>query len=230
MLRTKRLQAYYGQFQALFDVTMTVAPGEVVSVIGSNGAGKSTLFRSIVGSVVVDKDAVLLDDVQIGGTPERSQLRRGVALVPEGRRLFPSLSVLENLLLAARNGRNGTWSIERLFEELPILASISTRPATALSGGQQQLVAIGRALAANPAYVLCDEVSLGLSPRAVDDVYALLRRVKSEGTGIVIVEQNVSRALAESDRFYCLQKGRVVLEGASARADRANVAKAYFGV
>lgn len=230
MLRTEALCARYGLFQALFDVNVAVAPGEIVALIGSNGAGKSTLFRSIVGSVSVKKHSVLFEDEPIGGEPEYRQLRRGIALVPEGRRLFPSLSVLENLQLAARNGRKDAWNIERLFEELPVLSSISTKPATALSGGQQQLVAIGRALVANPAYLLCDEVSLGLSPLAINDVYALLRKVRSVGTAIMIVEQNVNRALSESDRFYCLQKGRVVLQGRSADADRSNVAHAYFGV
>jgi branched-chain amino acid transport system ATP-binding protein len=230
MLRTNALCARYGLFQALFDVSIAVAPGEIVALIGSNGAGKSTLFRSIVGSLSVERQSVLLEDEAIGGSSEPWQLQRGIALVPEGRRLFPSLSVLENLLLAARNGRRGEWNIERLFEELPVLGSIASRPATALSGGQQQLVAIGRALAANPSYLLCDEVSLGLSPFAVNDVYGLLGKVKAAGAGIVIVEQNVSRALAESNRFYCLQKGRVVLEGRSAEADRVSVAQAYFGV
>ena len=230
MLRTRSLCAGYGLFQALFNVTIEVALGELVALIGANGAGKSTLLRSIVGSVSVAKDAVFLDDEPIGAASERRQLNRGIALVPEGRRLFPSLTVLENLLLAARNGRRGMWNIDRIFAELPILGSISTKPATALSGGQQQLVAIGRALAANPNFLLCDEVSLGLAPLAVGDVYALLRKVRSAGSGIIIVEQNVSRALGESDRFYCLQKGRVVLEGRSEGADRASVAQAYFGV
>jgi len=230
MLRTESLCASYGLFQALFDVSIEVAPGEVVALIGANGAGKSTLFRSIVGSVGVAKDAVVLGAEPIGNASERRQLKRGIALVPEGRRLFPSLTVLENLQVAARNGRAGIWSIDRILAELPILSSLSARPATALSGGQQQLVAIGRALAANPDYLLCDEVSLGLAPVAVDDVYALLRKVRSAGSGIMIVEQNISRALSESDRFYCLQKGRVALTGRSGDADRSSVAQAYFGI
>jgi branched-chain amino acid transport system ATP-binding protein len=230
MLRTEGLGARYGLFQALFDVSIHVGPSEVVALIGSNGAGKSTLFRSIVGSVRVDPHSVRLNDVPIGGDSERRQLNRGIVMVPEGRRLFPSLSVLENLQLAAHNGRQGQWTIARLFDELAVLRPLSNRPATSLSGGQQQLVAVGRALVANPSYLLCDEVSLGLSPLAVTDVYALLRKARVGGTSVVLVEQNVSRALSESDRFYCLQKGHVVLEGNSGTADRAQVAQAYFGV
>jgi len=230
MLRTEGLRACYGLFQALFDVNIRVGRSEVVALIGSNGAGKSTLFRSIVGSVRVSPRSVWLDDVAVGGESERSQLNRGVVLVPEGRRLFPSLSVLENLQLAAHNGRRGQWTIERLFDELSVLRPLSKRPAMSLSGGQQQLVAVGRALVANPSYLLCDEVSLGLSPLAVTDVYALLKKASASGTAIVLVEQNVNRALSESNRFYCLQKGRVMLDGESAAADRAKVAEAYFGV
>ena len=230
MLRTEGLSAYYGLFQALFDVTFQVLPGEVVALIGANGAGKSTLLRSIVGAVAVGRDKVSLDGASIGGASEREQLERGLALVPEGRRLFSSLSVQENLLLAARNGRRGYWTVERLFNELPALEALRGRPATALSGGQQQLVAVYRALAANPKYLLCDEISLGLSPVAVEDIYGLLERARLEGVAIVLVEQNVRRALAESDRFYCLQKGRIALEGASDTADHTKVAQAYFGM
>jgi branched-chain amino acid transport system ATP-binding protein len=230
MLRTEGLSARYGLFQALFDVDFSVAPGEIVALIGANGAGKSTLLRSMVGAVPVLRDCVTLDGEAVGGDSELRQLARGIALVPEGRRMFASLTVHENLLLAARNGRRGPWSVERLYTELPGLRNFRNRPATALSGGQQQLVAIGRALVSNPHYLLCDEVSLGLSPVAVDSVYGLLGKVRQEGTAIVLVEQNVRRSLAASVRYYCMQKGRVVLQGASSRADHAKVTSAYFGV
>ena len=230
MLRTERLNAAYGLFQALFDISFQVAPGETVALIGANGAGKSTLLRSIVGSVPVSKPSVALDGKPIGGRSEIALLRMGVALVPEGRRLFPSLTVEENLQLAARNGRPGPWSIARLLRELPVLDGLRRRPATALSGGQQQLVAVCRGLASNPNYLLCDEISLGLSPVAVDAVYGLLGKVRSEGVAIVLVEQNVRRALAASGRYYCMQKGRIVLEGQSRDADYTRVATAYFGV
>jgi branched-chain amino acid transport system ATP-binding protein len=230
MLSTERLSAFYGMFQALFDVTFRIAPGEVVALIGANGAGKSTLLRSIVGSVSVAAPCVRLDGEAVGGRSEIAQLRSGITLVPEGRRLFPSLTVEENLLVAARNGRRGSWTVARLYEELPALKDLKSRPATALSGGQQQLVAVGRALVANPAYLLCDEVSLGLSPVAVDAVYGLLAAIKREGIAVVLVEQNVRRALSSSARYYCMQKGRVVLEGRSDAADYSQVSAAYFGI
>lgn len=230
MLRTDRLDAHYGLFQALFGLSFRIARGETVALIGANGAGKSTLLRSIVGAVRVRPDGVLLDDQPIGGNAERTQLARGIALVPEGRRLFPSLTVLENLQLAARNGRPGPWTVERLLREFPVMKGFQHRPATALSGGQQQLVALSRAMVCNPAYLLCDEISLGLSPLAVNEVYDLLGRARSDGMAVVLVEQNVKRALAESDRYYCIQKGRVVLEGASESAQPSQVAQAYFGI
>jgi branched-chain amino acid transport system ATP-binding protein len=230
MLSTERLSAFYGMFQALFDVTFRIAPGEVVALIGANGAGKSTLLRSIVGSVSVAAPCVRLDGEAVGGRSEIAQLRSGITLVPEGRRLFPSLTVEENLLVAARNGRRGPWTVARLYEQLPALKDLRSRPATALSGGQQQLVAVGRALVANPAYLLCDEVSLGLSPVAVDAVYGLLAAIKREGIAVVLVEQNVRRALSSSARYYCMQKGRVVLEGRSDAADYSQVSAAYFGI
>jgi len=230
MLRIDRLDAHYGLFQALFELSMAVAPGETVALIGSNGAGKSTLMKAIVGALSVRHDGVQLDGVAIGGEPERKQLARGIALVPEGRRLFPSLTVRENLLLAARNGRQGPWTVERLLREFPVMEGFQHRPATALSGGQQQLVALSRALVCNPSYLLCDEISLGLSPLAVHEVYNLLGRARGEGLAIVLVEQNVKRALSESNRYYCIQKGRVVLEGQSESADHAKVAQAYFGM
>lgn len=230
MLRIEQLDAHYGLFQALFGVDLYAAPGETLALIGSNGAGKTTLLRALAGAIKVAEDSIRLEGRPIGGQSERARLVRGIALVPEGRRLFPSLTVMENLQVAARNGRQGVWTIERVLEALPAIGSFLHRPATALSGGQQQLVAIARALVCNPTYLLCDEVSLGLSPIAVGDVYRLLALARQEGTAIVLVEQNVQRALTESDRFVCLQKGRVVLDGISACADRSAVAQAYFGV
>jgi branched-chain amino acid transport system ATP-binding protein len=230
MLRTQRLDAHYGLFQALFGIDMHIAPGETVALVGANGAGKTTLLRVLAGALKAAREQVMLDGQPVGGDDERRQLGRGIVLVPEGRCLFASLSVHENLLLSARNGRAGRWSVPRVIDELPALAGLLHRPATALSGGQQQLVAIARGLVANPAYLLCDEVSLGLSPVAVDEVYQALAKVRAGGMAVVLVEQNVRRALGESDRYVCLQKGRIALEGASAQADMHAVTHAYFGV
>ena len=230
MLHIDHLDAHYGLFQALFGVSLDVAPGETVALIGANGAGKTTLLRTMAGALTLPPGAMKLDGEDLAGADEPRQLARGIALVPEGRRLFASLSVRENLLLAARNGRGGAWSVARVIASLPQLESLLDRPATALSGGQQQLVAIARALVCNPAFLLCDEVSLGLSPLVIDEVYRLLALARRDGLAIVLVEQNVRRALVESDRFVCLQKGRVVLEGISASADHHAVAHAYFGV
>lgn len=234
MLRTDKLDAHYGLFQALFGVDIEVAPGETLALVGANGAGKTTLLGALAGALKVRHESVRLDGEEIGGDVERRQLARGIALVPEGRRLFPSLTVRENMQLSSHNaralGRSGSWTIDRVIDALPALAVLLERPATALSGGQQQLVAIARGLVGNPAYLLCDEVSLGLSPLAVDGVYALLALARRDGMAIVLVEQNVQRALAESDRYVCLQKGRVVHGGVSANADTRTVALAYFGV
>lgn len=230
MLRIESLDAHYGLFQALFGVNLYVAPGETLALIGANGSGKTTLLSCLAGVVSTANGSIVLDGEAIGALREREHLQRGIALVPEGRRLFPSLSVRENLLLGARNARPGPWSMERVLDELLVLRPLLQRPATALSGGQQQLVAIARGLLSNPAYLLCDEVSLGLSPLAVTEVYQLLSQVRTCGTAILLVEQNVQRAIVESDRYVCMQKGRIVLEGISAAADRHAVAQAYFGV
>lgn len=230
MLRTDRLDVHYGLFQALFGVSLEVAPGETVALIGANGAGKTTLLRALAGALPVRREAITLERMPIGGDPERKQLGRGIALVPEGRRLFPSLSVEENLLIGAHGGRPGPWTVQRVLEALPALQPLLGRAGDALSGGQQQLVAIARALVSNPLFLLCDELSLGLSPHAVDEVYELLARARHDGMAIVLVEQNVRRAITESDRYVCLQKGRLVLDGVSAKADMQGVAHAYFGV
>lgn len=230
MLQIDRMDAHYGLFQALFDVSLQLASAQTLALIGSNGAGKTTLLRTLAGALHARPSSILLDGVCISEGHELQRLHQGIALVPEGRRLFPSLTVREHLQLAVRNGRPGAWTSERLLDEMPVLRGLLARPATAMSGGQQQLVAIARALLCNPRYLLCDEVSLGLSPLAVDEVYRLLRQVRSSGMALLLVEQNVQRALRESDHFVCLQKGRVVLQGLSAQADRHEVAAAYFGV
>jgi branched-chain amino acid transport system ATP-binding protein len=230
LLEVDGLDAFYGDFQALFGVSMRVASGAIVAVIGANGAGKSTLLKSIAGLMGAQPEAIRFAGVAIGGGPAYRTVARGIALVPEGRRLFPSLSVEENLLIGAQLGRPGPWTLSRIYELFPVLAERRTLPATALSGGQQQMVAIGRALMSNPKLILCDEISLGLAPIVVQDVYARLASIRNEGAALVIVEQDIMQALAVSDHVYCLQEGRVALAGAAGTLSREAIAAAYFGL
>jgi branched-chain amino acid transport system ATP-binding protein len=230
LLAVDRLDAFYGDFQALFSVSMTVAAGQTVAVIGANGAGKSTLLSSIAGLMDARADAIRFDGAPIGGGPAYKTVGRGIALVPEGRRLFPSLSVEENLVVGGQLGRPGPWTLARVYELFPVLAERRQLPSTALSGGQQQMVAIGRALMSNPKLILCDEISLGLAPIVVRDIYARLPSILAEGAAVVIVEQDIVQALAASNHVYCLQEGRVALSGAAGTLTRDAISAAYFGV
>ena len=230
LLETAKLVAYYGDFQALFDLDFAMAEGETVAIIGANGAGKSTFLKSVVGLLRSRHDAVRFKGEPIGGLPANRIVRRGIALVPEGRRIFPSLSVEENLLLGEYSRRRGPWTLERVYGLFPVLKERRGNPGTALSGGQQQMLAIGRALLANPELLLCDEISLGLAPIVIKDIYAALPAVIAEGTSVLIVEQDVSQALAVAHRVYCFQEGRVTLEGRPAELTRDQISHAYFGI
>jgi branched-chain amino acid transport system ATP-binding protein len=230
LLDIRALDAHYGDFQALFGVSMQIAAGQVVSVIGANGAGKSTLMKCIAGLIRARRDAIFFDDAEVGDVPAYDMVARGVALVPEGRRLFSSLTVEENLLIGGQLGRPGPWSLERVFELFPILRERRNVASPSLSGGQQQMVAIGRALMANPVLLLCDEISLGLSPAVVREIYARLPDITASGMALMIVEQDIVQALSAAQQVYCLQEGRVVLEGRSASLTRESIAAAYFGV
>ena len=230
LLEVRSLDAFYGDFQALFGVSLKVAAGEVVAVIGANGAGKSTLLNSIAGLVHARRDAIVLAGEPVGGVPAHAMAARGVALVPEGRRLFPSLTVEENLLIGGQLGRPGPWNLPRVYDLFPVLSQRRHVPSTSLSGGQQQMVAIGRALMSNPKLLLCDEISLGLAPIVVRDIYGRLPTILSEGLSLVIVEQDIVQALAAANRVYCLQEGRVVLSGTAGSLTREAISAAYFGV
>jgi branched-chain amino acid transport system ATP-binding protein len=230
LLRIDALDAFYGDFQALFGVSLEVAPGEVVAVIGANGAGKSTLLQSIAGLLRSRREAIVFAGEPIGDVAAHARVARGIALVPEGRRLFPSLSVEENLVIGGQLGRPGPWTLARIYELFPVLAERRKLPSNALSGGQQQMVAIGRALMSNPRLVLCDEISLGLAPIVVREIYSRLPAIAREGLSLIIVEQDVVRALAAAARVYCLQEGRVALSGASGALTREAISAAYFGV
>lgn len=230
LVSTHGLQAFYGDAQALFGVDVRLAPGELVAVIGANGAGKSTLLRSLTGLVKVRPGMVRFDGRDIGGLPPGEIVRRGLAMVPEGRRLFPSLSVEENLRMGAFAGRPGPWTLQRLYRMFPILEQKRHNPGTSLSGGQQQMVAIGRALMSNPQVLLCDELSLGLAPIVIKEIYDAMPAITAEGMSVIIVEQDVTVAQRVSQRVYCLQEGRVSLEGASHALTREQISQAYFGI
>lgn len=230
LLSVTALDAFYGDFQALFGIDFDLREGEAVAVIGANGAGKSTLLKSLAGLVRNRSDAVRLAGRPIGDSPAASIVRLGLALVPEGRQLFPSLTVEENLLIGAFGGeRTSPWNLEAVYKMFPVLRERRRSSVTVLSGGQQQMVAIGRALMSNPSVLLCDEISLGLAPIIVEDIYRMLPRIRDNGTAIVVVEQDIARALRSTDRFYCLQEGRVTLAGRPTDASQDAIYSAYFG-
>jgi branched-chain amino acid transport system ATP-binding protein len=231
LLETRNLVAGYGDFQALFGISLTIEEGETVAIIGSNGAGKTTLLKTISG-LLRPRDAI---DVQfagaaIGSLEPNQIIALGIAMVPEGRRLFPSLSIEDNLLMGAYCGRAGPWALKRVYDLFPMLSERRHAPAPTLSGGQQQMLAIGRALMANPKLLICDELSLGLAPIAIRNIYAAMPGIRAEGTTILIVEQDINRALQTAERIYCMQKGRITLEGRPASLTREQIKRAYFGM
>ncbi|HKX02182.1 MAG TPA: ABC transporter ATP-binding protein [Methylomirabilota bacterium] len=230
MLEVRGLSAFYGTFQALFDVSLEAAEGETVAIIGANGAGKSTCLRAIAGVLAVPAAAVRLAGEAVGGRPAHDLVARGVVMVPEGRRIFPSLSVEENLEVGAYRGRPGPWSLPRVYDLFPVLAERRRQPGTNLSGGEQQMLAIGRGLMANPRLLLLDEISLGLAPVVVRGLYRALRTIAGEGTTTLVVDQDVSQVMELARRVYCFRKGSVSLEGAPAELTRDRLSAAYFGV
>ncbi len=230
LVQTHALQAFYGDAQALFGIDFELHAGELIAIIGANGAGKSTFLKALTGLVKTPRDAIRFDGQPIGGLPPGEIVKKGLAMVPEGRRLFPSLSVEENLLMGSAARRSGPWNLKRLYAMFPILEQKKNVPSTALSGGQQQMVAIGRALMCNPSVLLCDELSLGLAPIVIKEIYDAMPAITAEGMSVVIVEQDVSVAQRVSRRVYCFQEGRVSLQGASDQLTREQIAQAYFGV
>ena len=230
MLVTRSLTAFYGDFQALFGIDLEVHAGEIVSIIGANGAGKSTFLKTITGLLKAPRAAVAFEGREIGGLPAHRIAEAGIAMVPEGRRLFPSLSVEENLKMGAYARRKGRFGLDAVYTLLPVLREKRAQPSTSLSGGQQQMAAIGRALMANPRLLICDEISLGLAPIVVKEIYEILGRIRKEGLTAIIVEQDVGMARLFSDRLYCFQEGRVSLTGRSDALTHGDISKAYFGV
>jgi len=230
LLATRDLKAFYGDFQALFGIDFEVEEGEVVAIIGANGAGKSTFLKAVTGLVPAPREAVRFVGEAIGGLRPGEIVARGVSMVPEGRRLFASLSVEENLQMGAYSRRAGPWDLGKIYALFPMLRDKRTSPSTSLSGGQQQMAAIGRALMANPRVLICDEISLGLAPIVVKEIYDSMPSITAGGLTVIVVEQDVGMAQLVSDRLYCLQEGRVTLSGKSDEVTREQISLAYFGV
>jgi branched-chain amino acid transport system ATP-binding protein len=230
LLAVEGLSVFYDQFRALDGIDLSVSAGEIVSIIGANGAGKSSLLKAIIGQADRIEGRIRYQGEDLAGRSTAEIVAGGIALVPEGRRLFPSLSVEENLQLGREVGRRGEIGFDQVFAFFPVLKERRRQKARELSGGQQQMVALGRALLANPKLLLCDEISLGLAPLIIDQLYRLIPAIKARGIGILVVEQDITRSLAVADRFYCLLEGRVTLASRPGETSRDIVMKHYFGL
>jgi branched-chain amino acid transport system ATP-binding protein len=229
-LAVEHLDVRHGQLQAVRDVGFSLAAGTTLALVGANGAGKTTLLRALAGAHLPSAGKVLLGDADITTVPAHARVARGIALVPEGRRLFADMSVEENLLLGRAANRPGEWNVARVLDTFPNLKPRLRARAGTLSGGEQQATAIGRALMSNPDVLLLDEVSLGLSPLIVDRVYESLSGLMQSGTTIILVEQDLGRAMAVAGRIICMLEGRVVLDSSAADLSRDRITEAYFGL
>jgi branched-chain amino acid transport system ATP-binding protein len=230
LLEVRDLTVHHGQLRALHSVSLLLPAGQVYAVIGANGAGKSTLLRAIAGLDRPTSGCVLLDGADVTRMRPERRVAAGIVLVPEGRRLFPSLTVEENLLVGAAYARPGPWHPGRVYELFGWMAQRRGQRAAQLSGGEQQAVAIGRALVANPRVLLLDELSLGLAPVVVRQIYALLPGLLASGVTVLLVEQDVSQALRVATRIHCLLEGRTTLEGPPGELTAAGLESAYFGL
>jgi branched-chain amino acid transport system ATP-binding protein len=229
LLEVNHVDVFYGDFQAISDTSLTLETGQVLALIGANGAGKTTLLRTLTGLHRPRRGRIRFDGADVTGQPAEALARRGMAMVPEGRMLFPSLTAEENLQMGTLTRRKGPWTLEAVYEVFPALKDLRQRNAMQLSGGQQQMVAIGRALLTNPRLLICDELSLGLAPLVVEEIYRTFERIRGADLSIVLVEQDVARACAVSDQLTCLLKGQVTLQGASQAIELSQVTAAYFG-
>jgi branched-chain amino acid transport system ATP-binding protein len=229
LVEVEALEVFYGDMQALFGVSFSLAERECLALVGANGAGKSTILRALTGLNRKLKGRISYDGADISATSAEAIARAGIAMVPEGRMLFASLTVEENLLMGTRTRRSGNWTLKRVYDLFPVLLERRAQMATTLSGGQQQMVAIGRALMSNPRVLLCDEISLGLAPVVVSQIYDSFSIIRGEGMALVVVEQDIKRALSVADRMICLLKGQVTLEGPAGAIDMDRLTAAYFG-
>ena len=229
LLEVAGLDVFYGDFQALFGVSLAVPAGGATALVGANGAGKTTLLRTIAGVQPAGSGTIRYAGDDITAAPPHRRISRGIALVPEGRRLFPSLTVEENILVGAAAAASADWPLDRIYGVFPMIARRRRQRASTLSGGEQQAVAIARALAAAPALLLLDEISLGLAPRIVGELYQTLGALRETGATLVIVEQDLKRAMDACDDLVCLLEGRVALAAPVAAVTRDEVIAAYFG-
>jgi branched-chain amino acid transport system ATP-binding protein len=230
LLEVRDLVVHHGQLRALDAISLQVFPGEVYAIIGANGAGKSTLLRTIAGLHHPTAGSISFDGKDVTGLRPERRAMQGIAMVPEGRRLFGSLSLEENLQVGATYARQGPWTIERVYEMFGWMRERRNQLTAQLSGGEQQTVAIGRALVANPRVLLLDELSLGLAPVVVQRIYGMLTQILATGLTVLLVEQDVSQALRVASRIHCLLEGKTTLESRPADVTADQVEAAYFGL
>ncbi len=229
LLKVENLDVFYGDFHAVRGVSLEVNEAQTVAIIGANGAGKSTLLQAITGLNTQKRGAVSFEGRDISRMRADLIARAGVTMVPEGRRLFGSLSVEDNLLVGESTGRKGPWTLQAVYDLFPRLGELRKMQSSTLSGGQQQMVAIGRALMTNPRLLLCDEISLGLAPKIIGDIYRCFDAIRKSGVSIVVIEQNVAQACNASQHIYCLLEGRISLEGDPRKLAMNDITAAYFG-
>jgi len=232
-LRVSELDVHYKDFQALWGISLEVEEGEIVSVIGANGAGKSTLLNTISGLLNPTQGTIEFFGEKIDGLPPHETVPRGITLVPEGRRIFPRLTVYENLFMGSYTPRTRAKrdeALSKLYELFPVLKTRRNQMGNTLSGGEQQMLALGRALMSDPRLILCDEISLGLAPVVIKSIYRRLRQINQDGITIMLVEQDVKRSLKAARRAYIMLEGKIVLQGEPSSLSEEQVKKAYFGI
>jgi len=229
-LELRDVSVFYGDFQALFTISLSIEEGQTFAVIGANGAGKSTMLRTVAGLLRPRSGRILFEGEPVDHVSAHKRVGMGISMVPEGRRVFASLTVNENLQVGAYSGRKGDWTIESVYELFPLLKPLAKRQAASLSGGEQQALAIGRALMSNPRLVLLDEVSLGLAPVVIKRIYEAMVELPSRGTTVLVVEQDVQHVLTVADHVACFLEGRISLQGEPAELKSDEITAAYFGM
>jgi branched-chain amino acid transport system ATP-binding protein len=230
LVQIEDISVYYEDFQALYDLNISIEEGEIFACIGANGAGKSTMLRTLAGVLRPRRGRILFDGQPIDAMPPYKRVELGISSVPEGRRVFPSLTVHENLLIGAYRNRKGPWTADAIYELFPLLTPLRKRQASGLSGGEQQALAIGRALMANPRLILMDEVSLGLAPVVIKRIYEAFPTVLQTGCTILVVEQDVQHVLTVATHVACFLEGRIALQGVPSELSSEQITAAYFGV